>query len=319
MATLRLATIYWLGALFLTLLLSACQAETAPAKPKPPLLMINDRSYSLQEFEKAFNRTLHPGQQLSGIERQELQRAFLLQLIDRELIHQEAESRGIEVSAAEIDAALNAYRQDYPDDGFATMLGERGLSLENWKNELRATLVMEKLLEETVYPALDVSAKEIDAYYQAHKDEFNRPEQVRVRQILVADEAEGRRVLGLLRQGEDFAAMARAQSLSPDAQQGGDLGFFSRGEMPAAFDEVVFDLPVGRLSDLVQSEYGYHLFLVEEKKTAARLSKTEATAEIRTQLEAGKREELYLEWLQTLRSQATIEVDWSQLDTDPQN
>ncbi|MDT8440668.1 MAG: peptidyl-prolyl cis-trans isomerase [Desulfuromonadales bacterium] len=314
MATFRFPTIQWFGGLFLALIFTACQPETAPVKP--PLLTVNDRSYSLAEFELAFDQTLHPGQKLSGIERQELQRAFLLQLIDRELIQQEARVRDIQVPAAEIDAALDSYRQDYPDDSFATMLKERGLSLENWKDELRATLFMEKLLEEAVYPDLDISNEEIDTYYQSHKEEFSRPEQVRVRQILVTDEAEGRRLLGLLRQGEDFAGIARRHSLSPDAEQGGDLGFFSRGEMPAAFDAVVFDLPVGRLSDLVESEYGYHLFLVEEKKVATQLRKAEATPEIRTLLEARKREDLYLDWLQTLRSQATIKVDWSQLETE---
>ncbi|PLX77944.1 MAG: peptidylprolyl isomerase [Desulfuromonas sp.] len=311
--------------LFLMLLglpLYGCQdpnglpAETARTKP---LIAINQQSISLDEFIKAFNQTRHPDQQLSEIERQELQRAFLIQLIDRTLIHQEAELRGVLVGADELGEAIAFYRQDYPEDSFDAMLKERGLTLAAWQHELEESLTMEKLLEEVVYRDLEVSDREISAYYKANREAFNRPEQVRVRQILVADEAEGHRLLGLLRKGENFANVARQHSLSPDAEQGGDLGFFSRGEMPAAFDAVVFDLPVGRLSELVQSEYGSHLFLVEEKRKPAQLGKAEASAEIRGLLERQKRETIYLDWLQELRSRATIEVDWLQLENQSKN
>ncbi|MCK4536555.1 MAG: peptidyl-prolyl cis-trans isomerase, partial [Desulfuromonadales bacterium] len=113
---------------------------------------------------------------------------------------------------------------------------------------------------------------------------------------------------------QSFETVARKHSLSPDAQQGGDLGFFGRGQMPAEFDDAVFALPVGRLSDLVKSEYGFHIFLVEKKRAAARLSQKEADREIRRILESHKQEEAYQGWLQDLRSRATIEVDWNQLE-----
>ena len=136
---------------------------------------------------------------------------------------------------------------------------------------------------------------------------------------VVADELEGQKVLDLLRQGEPFAEVAQEYSLSPDAEQGGDLGFFARGEMPPEFDAVVFDLPVNRLSDLVKSEYGYHIFLVEQKRKAARLTKKEAEAEIRQILEAQKKEEVYLGWLQEMRARAEISVDWAQLEQTNNN
>jgi peptidyl-prolyl cis-trans isomerase C len=118
----------------------------------------------------------------------------------------------------------------------------------------------------------------------------------------------------MLRQGKPFSDAAAEYSLSPDAQQGGDLGFFGRGEMPPEFDDIVFDLPINRLSDLVKSEYGYHIFLVEEKRKAARLSKQDAEEEIRSILEGSKKEEVYLSWLQELRARAVIAVDWAQLE-----
>lgn len=291
--------------------LAGCKSE--PVTELPPLIKVNDEAISKPEFLRAFNQTRHPDQPLSNVEQQELQHVYLLQLVDQKLIHAEARRRNIKVTADEIAAALTTYRNDYPEGEFESLLKERGLTLPAWQAELEESLAMEKLLDQAVYDKVEVSDTEIASYYEIHKEEFNRPEQVRARQIVVADEAEGQRLLGLLRQGQDFGALAEAHSLSPDAQEGGDLGFFGRGEMPSEFDAVVFDLPIGRLSDLVRSEYGYHIFLVEEKRKAARLSQAEAAAEIRALLESQQRETLYLEWLQELRSQAHIEVDWSQL------
>lgn len=300
--------------LFLCLLgpVAGCGSEPT-AKKVPPLIQINDQAISKAEFLAEFENSLQKDQPLSGIEREELQRSFLVQLIDRELIHEEARRLQITLTDADVEAALQSYRQDYPGTSFEAMLQERGSTMDSWREELKNSLIMEKLLDQAVYSRVSVSDDEVTAYYEANHDLFDRPAQVRARQIVVADEAKGKEVLGLLRQGKPFAEAATEYSLSPDAQQGGDLGFFGRGEMPPEFDDIVFDLPVNRLSDLVKSEYGYHIFLVEEKRKAARLSKQDAEEEIRSILEGSKKEEVYLGWLQELRARAVIAVDWAQL------
>ena len=300
------------------LFVAGCEAEPEE-KPVSPLIVINDQEISKADFLAEFEKTLQKDQPLTGIEREELQRSFLVQLIDRELIHGEARRLNIEITEADIDAALQAYRQDYSGTSFETMLQERGVTLEGWREELKESLIMEKLLEEAVYSRVDVIDKEVTAYYEANRGQFDRPAQVRARQIVVANEAEGQEVLGLLRQGRPFAEIAAEYSLSPDAEQGGDLGFFARGEMPPEFDEVVFDLPVNRLSDLVKSDYGYHIFLVEEKRKATRLKKKDAADEIRAILESQKKEVVYLDWLQEMRARAVISVDWAQLEENHTN
>lgn len=296
-------------------LLPGCDAGSQDAVPGP-LIEINGQQISKAEFLAAFEKSLQKDQPLTGIEREELQRSYLVQLIDRELIHGEARRLGITVTEEDIETALQSYRQDYPGAAFETMLQERGLTLPAWRDELKESLIMEKLLDEAVYSRVEISDMEVAAYYEVNRAQFDRPAQVRARQIVVASEAEGQEVLALLRQGRPFAEVAQEYSLSPDAEQGGDLGFFARGEMPPEFDAVVFDLPVNRLSELVKSEYGYHIFLVEEKRKAARLKQKDVEGEIRTLLEGQKKEEVYLDWLQELRSKAAISVDWTQLETN---
>ena len=275
------------------------------------LIHVDGRSVTLEQFQNDFAATLPPGQDLSAEEKGELERAFLVQVIDRELALAEAENLVITVTPTEVEEALQEYRRDYPAGAFEEMLRERGVTLDSWQRELTQNLLMEKVVRQAAYSGVTVEEEEVAAHYQEHREDFDRPEQVRARQIVLSSEAEGERILGLLRQGEPFAEMARQHSLSPDGEQGGDLGFFARGEMPPEFDAVVFSLPVGRLSDLVKSEYGFHVFLVEERRKAMRLGLDSVKDEIRAEIRAKKEDQAYQEWLRKLRLQAMIEINWS--------
>jgi peptidyl-prolyl cis-trans isomerase C len=222
--------------LCLLVFIAGCRSEPDTEKV-PPLIRINNQEISKSDFLAEFEKSLQKDQPLSGIEREELKRSFLVQFIDRELIHAEARRLNITLTDEDLEKALQSYRQDYPGTSFEAMLQDRGLSLQSWREELKESLIMEKLLDQAVYVNVVVSDQEITEYYETHRDQFDRPAQVRARQIVVSDEALGKEVLGLLRQGKPFGEVAAQYSLSPDAQQGGDLGFFGRGEMPPEFDD----------------------------------------------------------------------------------
>jgi len=297
--------------LFFILILGACKSETRESSPV--LLRVDGREVTLEQFKDSFGKSLPQGQKLSEEERQELERSFLVQVIDRELSLAQADRMGMKIDSAEHEKAIEDTRKEYPAGTFESMLRERGTNLKDWSNELKKDLLIEKVVQKSVYSKLEVTDEEVKQYYEQNIKEFDRPDQVRARQIVVSTAEEGQKVLGLLRQGEEFAAIAGRYSMSPDAAQGGDLGFFAKGEMPPEFEKAVFNLPVGRLSDLVKSEYGYHVFLVEEKRDAARLTLEEVSPEIRETLLSQKKEKAYQDWLRELRSQATIEMDWSLL------
>lgn len=298
--------------LSLLLLLPACHhhGDTSAA---PPLVRVAGRTITLAQFRAAFAKLLPGDRQLSIAQKKELEKALLVQIIDRELMLAAADRLGIRVAPEEVDRVLAGYRKDYPDRTFAAVLRQRQLTPAAWRREIARNLRLEKVVRRAAYGSLAVSETEIAAYYHGHAGDFDRPAQVRARQIVVASRAEGKRLLARLHRGASFARLARTYSLSPDREQGGDLGFFARGEMPPAFDAVVFKLPVHQLSDLVKSRYGYHIFLVEARRPAAQLSLARVRERIRGTLLAAKREEAYRKWLQGLRARATIRVDWSQL------
>ncbi len=290
---------------------TGCRRETPD---DPPLLRVNGRVLSAGRFDREFHRSLPSDRLLSPEKRRELRRAFLAQVVDRELMLAEADRLGLRVSADELAQARQEIEGAYAAGEFARMLERRQLTPEEWRQQLLDELRIEKLLDRQVRSRVVISEQEIVSYYRDHREEFDRPQQVRARQIVVGSREEGEHLLGLLRQGESFAEVARKHSLSPDAEQGGDLGWFPRGQMPPEFDRTVFRLPVGRLSDLVKSPYGYHIFLVEGRRPARRLTLDEARDLIRERLRLQAEKAAFQSWLGELRRRARIEVDLDSLD-----
>ena len=150
----------------------------------------------------------------------------------------------------------------------------------------------------------------VDAWYKDHADDFAVPEQVRAAQIVVKTQEEAKRILAEIRgKGMSFDEAARRYSLSPDAKLGGDLGYFRKGVMPPVFDQACFALAPGQVSEVVASEYGYHLFKLLEKKPAEKRSLERVRGEVEKILLRRKQEEAQKAALQALRAKANIRID----------
>jgi peptidyl-prolyl cis-trans isomerase C len=192
-------------------------------------------------------------------------------------------------------------------------LGGLGIDFEKWKSDLWEDMMIEKLIARDVVRKLRVPSSEVRRYYQENLQEFQRPEQVRVRQIVVATEEEAQKVLDQLQNEKaDFATLARKKSTAPEAEEGGDLGFFAMGEMPGEFN-VVFGLPRGGISSVVKSPYGYHIFKLEEKRKAGKMTFEEAYKEIADKLSRQKQDVRYKQWLTELRGRTKFVVNYQGL------
>lgn len=163
---------------------------------------------------------------------------------------------------------------------------------------------LEKLFESKI----EVTDEEIKTYYEENKDTFTEPEQVHASHILLETEEEANEILAQLNEGADFAELAKEHSKDPgSAQNGGDLGFFGRGEMVPEFEEAAFSLEVGEMSGVVESEHGYHIIKVTDKKEAKEYTLEEKREEIREQLFAQKLNAQVPAWLNELKQNAEIE------------
>jgi len=145
---------------------------------------------------------------------------------------------------------------------------------------------------------VEISSEEIAEVYEADPERFERPERVRLRQILVAERAQAEKALEALRAGEDFGDVARGLSIGPNAHRGGEQGELAEADLPPAFVGAVFGLEAGEISSIVAAEYGFHLFQVVERLSGSQESLAEAEREIRAALQQ-QRADLAMEQLLT--------------------
>lgn len=157
---------------------------------------------------------------------------------------------------------------------------------------------------------LKVTDEEMKAYYNENKERFKDiPERIRVRHILVADEAKASDILKRLKEGGDFIELAKEYSICPSAKNGGDLGYFSRGRMAPLFEEAAFKLNTGETSDIVKTNFGYHIIKMEDRKKAGSSDFDDVKYEIEQSLIFQKRDKKIRELISTLRSKAKITIN----------
>lgn len=294
------------------LLVSSCKGEKKPKEDPNVIATVNGEVLSRADFEQELQRDLTSMEGMTPQSPEQLdisRRALVDTLIDRMLLLQAAKSANIVVSPEEVDRGVLRISSDYPAEGFEEALAQGQLTMAELKQKTAQLLSIEKLFQAQVYSRAAVTEDEISEYFEAHPEEFEIPEEVHAQQIVVKGLDDAKKVQAQLRSGKKFPDLARKYSLSADAKVGGDLGFFPRGVMPPKFDEVCFKLGVGQVSDVVESEYGYHLFKVLEKKPASKKPLADVRIQIEEKLLKEKRANAQKEYLKELRAKAEIKVN----------
>ncbi len=221
----------------------------------------------------------------SGAEQNRLQREFLEQMINNKLLLLAAQKdTTIQVTSKEVDASvaeqLKKIKSEFSEDAFQAQLKIEGLTENELKKRFREQTKNQMMIDRLVAAKLSkvsVSSKEVRDFYESYKDSIpDQPEAVKISHILLEikpspvtldslkRKAEG--ILDLVKKGGDFTQLAASYSDDPSGKEGGDLGFFKKGDMILKFEEAAFALNPGEVSDVVQTEFGYHIIKVEEKK-----------------------------------------------------
>jgi len=304
-------------ALVLGLLFFSCTRQEkdkstgTAARPLPDstvVATVNGDPITLGEFQERFSR--------SGFKQEEdadsaVRQEFLNRLVERKMMLREAQRRRIKVGLQEINQRIEGYQKEHGKD-VREDLAAQGIDFEKWKSDIWENMMIEKLVGRDVDRAVRVSSAEVRKYFQENQDSFSRRAQVRVRQIVVTTEAEAQSVLEQLHAGADFASLARDKSTAPEAASGGDLGYFSEGEMPAEFN-VVFGLSKGGMSGVVKSPYGFHVFKLEDRRPAGKRGLDEVSDEISKKLLHEKQDARFQRWLKELRGRTKFEINYQAL------
>jgi len=277
--------------------------------PEHILAVVNQNQITIEEFNQEFKELmLEPGKEVKGTDLKTLRQAYLDQMIERKILVQEARRLEIKVSQEELNQAIYEIKKDYPGEGFGEKLGLKGMTLEEWKGRLEEKLLAEKMIRSTLHYRGEIDEKEALEYYESHRSSFYQNQMVRARQIVVADGEEAIQLLKRLKRGENFEKLAAERSLGPERVNGGNLGYFSRGERPAEFEHV-FSMEVGGISEVIKSPYGYHLFKLEEKIEAREVTFEEAKFRILQELRRKRGEEEYQKWFKGLKGKANVKIN----------
>jgi peptidyl-prolyl cis-trans isomerase C len=294
-----------------------CSKDKHESSPGPwAVAVVNTEAITLEEFQEALDeiRSVGKGFFVDQERADSLKRDLLERMIDTRLLLQEAGRKRIVLDPKITEATLDLARREYPPGGLEEDLLKQGKTLEAYLEETGSSLLLRKLLKREVIDRIAVSREEVEKYYQEHGDQFRKPEEVRVRQIVTKTEEEAENLRKTILRGASFEELAREHSLGPEAKEGGDLGYFPRGRMPPAIEEACFKLWSSYVGRATASPYGFHLFQLVDRRPARELSLEEAVPEIERKLIDEKTREAETYYIRSLRERANIQRDLSLLD-----
>jgi len=170
-------------------------------------------------------------------------------------------------------------------------------------------ILVQALIEREILNKVKVNDEEVLEYYEQNKDSFTEKEQVHLYNILLETEEEAQNVLEQLKAGEDFSEIAIEKSTGPSAAQGGDLGYLAKGTIIPEIEEVVFALELEELSEVIKTDFGFHILKITEKKPESVKTLEEVKEDIIQTLLPDKQKEAFENLLEELKGKAEIEIN----------
>jgi peptidyl-prolyl cis-trans isomerase C len=305
----------------------AAGAQAPAANPVPTVLpevlaRVNGEPIGRAEFEQAI-KTLEAqaGGTVPPDRRDEIFRGVLDQLVTMHLLVQDSVAHKISVPEADVDARLGEIQQQFPSQAeFEKVLASRSLTTEQLRNEIRRELTLARLIEIEVAPQVRVQEGDIKAFYDQNPEQFQQAESVRASHILIglapgatdAQKGEARAkadsILAQVTAGGDFAALAREHSEDGSASQGGDLNFFTRGQMVPPFEAAAFALQPGQTSGVVETQFGLHIIRLTERRPAQTVPLAAVSQKIGEYLAQQQQGQKMAAYIDTLKARSKIEI-----------
>src|SRR5258708_3764230 len=312
-----------------------------PAAPKPVnpdvgktveeiIARVNNEIITRTEYDKArqtaeedakqeCQNRCTPEQLQTDIE--DRQKHTLRDLVDQSLLVQRAKDMGVSVEP-ELIKRLDAIRTDNKLPSMEELekaVSGQGLNFEDFKNNIRNTLLTQRVISSEVGSHITISDDEVTKYYEAHKTEYVRPEQVALREIVVSTEGEkpeeipdlkkkAETALKRVKDGEDFGEMAKRFSDGSTKSQGGFLGVYKRGELSKELEDVVFKMKRNDLTDIMETKQGFLILQVLEHYDEGEQSLAKVKNEIMDKLYSERMEPAMREYLKTLREQSYVVI-----------
>jgi peptidyl-prolyl cis-trans isomerase C len=288
------------------------------------IAVVNGKIIPKSDFDRemvmANERFSQTGKTPNSAELSEIKKNILENLINLELLYQESKKEGIQVDEKILNEQYENWKKQIPNqEALNEFLKKLNLSETGIKDKFRTGLAVQQVVEKKFGQKVLVSDQETKTFYDSNPNFFKVPAQVRASHILIkvdpktdaAQKAAARKKIDdiqrQLKNGEDFSELAKRVSDCPSKTKGGDLGLFSRGQMVKAFDDVAFSLKPGEVSGIVETDFGFHIIKLTDKKPETTLSYEQVKNRLATMLKNDKVEKETDLYLEKLKKDAKIE------------
>lgn len=310
---------------------SAADTETKTAAPKADtanadqgaVARVNGVAISSLELKRA-SKVMLAGQRIkepTAEQRKELEKQALSQLVSAELLYQAGQKLEVKDLDKLVDDKLAQGKARFANEqDFTKAMKDLDMDEKVLRDYTRRDLIITNFIEKTIVPTVKVSEDDARKFYDQNPDKFTRAESVKASHILVgvdqkasteekkAAREKAEKIHKELVAGADFAKLAKENSTCPSSQQGGDLGYFGKGQMVPAFEKAAFALKPGEISDVVETQFGYHIIKLTEKKAAEKVEFKETLPRIEEFLKNQKVGAAVNEYLTEARKTAKIEL-----------
>ncbi|MFH1594395.1 MAG: peptidylprolyl isomerase [Candidatus Omnitrophota bacterium] len=260
-------------------------------------------------------KDLYSGQELAS-RLDEARRNVLQKMIQDKLFLTEAQKRGIEVDEKSVREKIDELKKRFStEEDFKNALARENMMESELEKKYRERIMIDTLVEREIRRRVSVSPSEVLAYYDLHKADYLKSKEMRLRSLLIKvnetrNEERAERfakiILRRLKEGGDFALLARRYSDGPYADVGGDMGWVREGELMKRIDELVFNMEIGEISGLLKTDLGFHIFKVEEVAPVHMREFNEVKEDIEKLLFGSKSEKNLKEWLERIKEDAYI-------------
>lgn len=250
----------------------------------------------------------------------ELQQQAVDQAIGAKLLLNEAARLDVQVDEKDVDEQIAAIiEQVGGEESFDKALAQQSTTREQFRDQIRHGKRVDKLVEQAAAGVADPTLDEVREYFEGNKDEFTTGERVLAQHILITPDGDTEtskgEALGKIESirerivaGREFADEAAAHSMCPSGKEGGSLGWFNRGMMVPEFDEAAFSMKVGEVSDVIETQFGYHIIYKTDAEEGGTPEFEQVQGQIQDLLRHDRRGRALSEYVAELRSKAKVVV-----------
>ena len=304
---------------------SSALGETKKNQKEEKVAVVNGAPIEKDEFDgEVFliqKTVLGLGKPLSCEQVSSIRREVLESMIRRELLYQVARKSGIKPDENAINKDISSLKQQFSDETeYKNELSKRGINEEVLRARMIRNSLVQKYVSKEFTDKVDVTDKEIQDYYQKNIDLFKQPFQMRVSHISIqSDPKDGdshkkelrgkaEKILKNLKDDKDFADLAREYSDGPTKNKGGDLGYLRKGQLEKQFESKIFALKKGEITDVIETEYGFHIFKVTDIKPETILAYENVKEKVKKFLVDEKTKQEADEYARKLREKTDVKI-----------